>query len=78
MRSNQRGKSKAGFRTEVEQNFSVAISVSNNFTSLASPKVGCASDEKINPFILFFSRLALPLRQSRNSTLRDTAKWCRN
>ena len=46
-------------------------------TTLASPKVGGASDEKINSFILFFSRLALPLHQSRNSTLRDTAKWCR-
>ena len=63
---------------EVEQNVCVPISVSNIFTTLASPKVGGASDEKINSFILFFSRLALPLHQSRNSTLRDTAKWRRN
>ena len=50
----------------------------NDFTTLASPKVGGASDEKLNSFILFFSWLALPLHQIRNSTLRDTAKWCRN
>ena len=66
-----------GILSEVEQNFSVVISVSNIFSTLAALKVGCASDEKINSFILFFSRLAQPLHQSRNSTLRDTAKWCR-
>ena len=33
------------------------------------------SDEKINPFILFFSRFAQPLQQSMNSTLRDTAEF---
>ena len=27
---------------------------------------------------LVFQNKALPLHQSRNSTLRDTAKWCRN
>ena len=29
---------------EVEQNFSVPISVSNKFTTLASPKIGGASE----------------------------------
>ena len=35
---------------EVEQNLCLPVSVSNYFTTLAAPKVGCASDETISNF----------------------------
>ena len=33
---------------------------------------------KISRHLLVFQNKALPLHQSRNSTPRDTAEWCRN